>query len=427
VGIKTQAGHREPSTAQESAQLRRALTGDGVRALFQPVVRLDSAEVVAYEALVRGPVGSSLERPDRLFAAARREDLLAELDWACRAAAWRAVEAAGLPRGRTVLVNVEPETLGRGTPPWAEDLMTKAGSHLRLFVEITERALALRPAELLAAVERLRGRGWGIALDDVGADHRSLALMPFLRPDVIKLDLRLVQANPDPAIAGIVTAVNAESERSGAVVLAEGIENEEHLTTARSLGATLGQGWYFGRPENLPVGEPAPAGIPTLTEPAPRGAGSSPCQIVASARRLRPATKPLLHAISLHLERQAATLGGEVVVIGAFEHARYFTGRSASRYARLAEQAALVVALGRDLPAEPVAGVRGANLRADDPVSGEWDVVVVSPHFAAALVARDLGDDGPESERRFDHAVTYDRDLVMDVARDLMHRVEPLR
>ena len=56
-----------------------------------------------------------------------------------------------------------------------------------------------RPAELLAAVERLRARGWGVALDDVGADHRSLALMPFVRPDVIKLDLRLVQANSDAA------------------------------------------------------------------------------------------------------------------------------------------------------------------------------------------------------------------------------------
>jgi DICT domain-containing protein len=70
--------------------------------------------------------------------------------------------------------------------------------------------------------------------------------------------------------------------------------------------------------------------------------------------------------------------------------------------------------------------VRGADLDPDDPVAGEWDVVVVSPHFAAALVARDLGDQGPDLERRFDYAVTYDRALVVDVARDLMRRVKPL-
>ena len=48
------------------------------------------------------------------------------------------------------------------------------------------------------------------------------------------------------------------------------------------------------------------------------------------------------------------TLGGEAVIIGAFEHARFFAGRSADRYARLAEQAAFVVALGQGLSAEPV-------------------------------------------------------------------------
>ncbi len=72
--------------------------------------------------------------------------------------------------------------------------------------------------------------------------------MPLLRPDVIKLDLRLVQRQPDAEIAEIVNAVNTQAERTGAIVLAEGIETDEHLATARALGATLGQGWLFGRP-----------------------------------------------------------------------------------------------------------------------------------------------------------------------------------
>ena len=76
----------------------------------------------------------------------------------------------------------------------------------------------------------------------------SLAFLPLLRPDVVKLDLRLVQERPGPAIAEIMNAVNAHAERTGAVVLAEGIETEEHLVMARALGATLGQGWLFGRP-----------------------------------------------------------------------------------------------------------------------------------------------------------------------------------
>jgi len=101
-------------------------------------------------------------------------------------------------------------------------------------VELTERALAARPAELLQAVARTRERGWGIALDDVGAVPESLALLPMLRPDVIKLDLRLVQQRASADIAAVMNAVNAEAGRSGTVVLAEGLETEAHVQPASS-------------------------------------------------------------------------------------------------------------------------------------------------------------------------------------------------
>jgi DICT domain-containing protein len=74
---------------------------------------------------------------------------------------------------------------------------------------------------------------------------------------------------------------------------------------------------------------------------------------------------------------------------------------------------------------EPVAGVRGATLDSRDPLRGEWDVIVVGPHFAGALVARDCGDDGPDSQRRFDAVITYDRDLVIEAARSLLLRLTP--
>jgi hypothetical protein len=57
------------------------------------------------------------------------------------------------------------------------------------------------------------------------------------RRDVVTLDLRLVQERPGPAIAEIMNAVNAYAESTGAVVLAEGIEDGSHLTMARALGA----------------------------------------------------------------------------------------------------------------------------------------------------------------------------------------------
>jgi hypothetical protein len=50
-------------------------------------------------------------------------------------------------------------------------------------------------------------------------------------------------------------------------------------------------------------------------------------------------------------------------------------------------------------------------------------VIVVGPHFAGALAARDMGDTGPELTRRFEYALTYDRGLVLAAARSLLHRV----
>lgn len=72
-------------------------------------------------------------------------------------------------------------------------------------------------------------------------------------------------------------------------------------------------------------------------------------------------------------------------------------------------------------------GVRGARLAPSDVLAGEWSVVVIGPHFAAALVAQDMGDGGPELERRFRFALTYDRDLVGSAAGPLLERVLPLQ
>ncbi|NYJ07994.1 EAL domain-containing protein [Petropleomorpha daqingensis] len=404
--------------------LAAALAPGGVRSVFQPIVDLDSGAVVAYEALARGPEGP-LERPDALFAAARAAGRLAELDAACRTAAFRGAVGAALVAPLTVFVNVEPAVLD--TAPLAELLAIaeQAPGQLRIVLEITERALAARPAELLRTVERVRSVGWGIAVDDVGAESLSLAFLPLLRPDVVKLDLRLVQERPGPAIAEIMNAVNAHAERTGALVLAEGIETEQHLVTARALGATLGQGWLFGRPAAGPVADRPVAALPLPAPAAEEPDGRSPFACLPPGVPLRRSPKALLIELSKQLEREAARLGETCVVAAAFQEARHFTVATGRRYRELVDRAGFVCALGADLPAEPLPGVRGAALDADDPVLGEWDVVVLGPHFAAALLARDLSDDGPDLERTFEYALTYDRDTVVRAAAALLSRVAP--
>lgn len=394
---------RSAATGTRETSLHHVLSGEALRAVFQPLVELTSGDVVGYEALVRGPADSELERPDALFGRARADGRLGELDWACRAAAVRGALDAGLPRGLRLFVNMEPEALGVPCPDHLLELWSHARD-LDVVVEVTERALTSRPADLLHALEAFRALGWSIALDDVGADSRSLALLALLRPDVVKLDLRLVQARPDERVAEIVTAINAYAERTGAVVLAEGIENEEHLAAAHAVGATHGQGWFFGRPGPF-------AGVAGLRCPHASVRGTSgPRGRHHAVRGRRPgaAGTPWRHLLS------------------AFQTAERFTPTTRARYSHLADRVAFVAALGTGLEGEPAPGVRGATLADDDALKDEWSVVVLAPHFAGALVAVDLGDRGPDDERRFDFALTYDRDLVMDAASSLMRRVQPL-
>jgi EAL domain-containing protein (putative c-di-GMP-specific phosphodiesterase class I) len=76
--------------------------------------------------------------------------------------------------------------------------------------------------------------------DDVGACPASLALLPFVAPDVIKLDQSLTQGALSSATSRVTGAVLAEVERREAVVLVEGIETDDHLQRAHAYGARLG-------------------------------------------------------------------------------------------------------------------------------------------------------------------------------------------
>ena len=187
-----------------------------MRSVFQPIVEIDTGRVVAYEALARGPRGP-LERPDELFAAARAAARLAELDQVCRTAALRGALEQGLTAPLTLFVNVEPEVLdsradGRRCSAWPRPPPAGCGSSWR---SPSGPWPPGRPS-CCAPWSASAPMGWGVAVDDVGAEPMSLAFMPLLRPDVVKLDLRLVQERPGPEVAEIMNAVNAYAERTGA-------------------------------------------------------------------------------------------------------------------------------------------------------------------------------------------------------------------
>jgi EAL domain-containing protein (putative c-di-GMP-specific phosphodiesterase class I) len=401
-----------------------------LRTVYQPIVDLTAGRPVGYEALARGPVGSSLERPEALFAAARAEGILGPFDLACREHALAEALRQGLGSDDLLFLNVESGGLE------SEGVLDRNGedglARTSVVVELTERALTSRPSEVLAAVQWLRERGCRIALDDVGVDQRSLGLMPFVAPEVIKLDRYLTQDRLTSALAArTINAVRAEAERSGAVILAEGIETEAHLRRAEAMGATLGQGWLFGPPGPLDLEadrssldpRSARASLPLPRREASEPDDRTPFERVADQDAVVVGDKRLLLSLSRQLEEEAFAVKGEAVVLATFQDARFFTPRMRGRYERMAANASLVGVLGVGIPSRPGAGIRGAGISPGDRLGGEWDVVVVGPHFAGAFVARDLGDSGADEDRRFEYFMTYDRDRVTAAAGALLGRL----
>jgi len=392
--------------------------------VFQPIVALDTATTVAYEALSRGPVDTPLESPDALFAAARSASRVIELDWTCRCAAFRAAFESGLRAPTRLFVNTEPLAVGAGCPTHLVADWMLAYRELDIVVELTERFLLDAPAELLRVRGTLEELGWELALDDVGAGDAGVALLPVLKPGVVKLDRSLLAATPDRAQRAVLTAVQAYVERSGATMVAEGIEDERGLQRAQALGAHWGQGWLFGRPAPLAV-PPAPPAPVRRGPSATRGsrAREDPFDALASGGSEQPHSTGVVRRglTSVCLAAREADPGALLLVqLGSREL------EPDGLYALLHElrgTCALVVLLtGADVP------VRSQTLRTtvlDDREDSARDgaAVLLGPDRSQAFLARPAAD-GPGAWRT---RSSHDRVLVEQTAQALLSRAAPLR
>ena len=402
----------EPEIPSEANGVLARLGLSDLRPVYQPVVDLRGGRVIGYEALIRGDPSSKLASPAELFAAAREAGVVAEFDAACRAVAVRGFDFDGAGPF-ALFLNAVADTLGD-----AAEVVAPALRHT-IVIEVTEQALVSRPEVLLRALTQFRTQGWGVAIQNVGADSRSLALMSLLYPDVIKLDLRRLQDRSAEDIARIVGAVGAESERRQAVVLVEGIDSEDQLAAARAFGAQLGQGFLLGEPGPLPTPMPEPGRALRLTSSGGDPGGDSPYLRVTNWKRPARGSRELAERTAGLILRQAAALGETAVVLAAYPHEEHLNEAEATELRELAGRLAFVGALGAPDKLTQ-AGIRTGPLPPGDTLRGSWTVVALGPGLAACFVARPVGDG------TYDLATSYDRDLVVESALLIMARLAPL-
>lgn len=221
---------------------------------FQPVVDVLERRTVGYEALVRGVTGESAATVLGLVPEGERY----VFDETCRVVAIEKAAQLGLVgNGADLMINFYPNAVSEGC--LEETLRTAAAVGLplrRMVFEISEMERLRDPEQLKTMLEPYRMAGLRTAIDDFGAGFAGLTLLAAFQPDVVKIDLALVDGIDErPASRAIVRGVKQMCAEMGIVLVAEGVERREQMEVLRDLGICYMQGNLFAPAafEALPV------------------------------------------------------------------------------------------------------------------------------------------------------------------------------
>jgi diguanylate cyclase (GGDEF)-like protein len=237
--------------------LRKAIGSSELYLVYQPIVDLDSGQMVSVEALVRwnhpimGPIS-----PSEFIPIAEESHLIIDigrlvLREACLAMTeWRRTDPGRAPK--YIGVNVSRAELALGSVFLEQTRDTLGNVELPpdcLQLEVTEREVMRDPEVCLELMRKLRGLGIRLAMDDFGTGTSSLGLLRDFPFDTIKIDRSFVQdLIPSRDVLAVTHATIALIENLGMISLAEGVEELAQVAVLQSLGCRYGQGYLFSRP-----------------------------------------------------------------------------------------------------------------------------------------------------------------------------------
>lgn len=237
------------------SDLADAVAQGGLHVAYQPLVSLQTGELIGLEALARWthPVHGSVP-PDRFIPLAERAGLIADLDLfvlntACaQLRCWLDQEPPGA-RPPHLSVNVSPTQLAEsGLPQRVAATLARHGVPADLLVlEVTESALSGTTESVVAVLHDLRALGVRVAIDDFGTGYSSLSHLHRFPVAMLKVDRSFV-ADMHGDGAGLVAVVAQIGQTLGIDTVAEGVEEAAQASVLLELGCTLAQGYLFSRP-----------------------------------------------------------------------------------------------------------------------------------------------------------------------------------
>jgi diguanylate cyclase (GGDEF)-like protein/PAS domain S-box-containing protein len=246
--------HRAVDDLRTGNALHRAIERRELRVHYQPVIDLDSARLVGFEALIRWEHPErGLIPPMEFVPLAEETGLIVPLGvWALEEACTQAVrwhEAAPDDPPLTMSVNLSPRQLAEpALPNDVARVLHATGIHpSALWLEITESTLMRDTESALSVLNALRALGLHLAVDDFGTGYSSLAYLERLPVEALKIDRSFVDGvgvrKDSTAIVGAVVGLARALQLT---TVAEGIETPDQLRRLRAMGCELAQGYLFG-------------------------------------------------------------------------------------------------------------------------------------------------------------------------------------
>jgi EAL domain-containing protein (putative c-di-GMP-specific phosphodiesterase class I)/GGDEF domain-containing protein len=230
--------------------LQRIIIEQQIYSVFQPIVNMETLEIIGYEALTRGPKETEFASPLLLFTFAAECGLSFELDRLCRKKAFKSIR--GLKTDKKIFVNTltmtihDPEFRGIYLKELLEDLKIKPEN---VVFEVSEK-MAIDNYEMFrSAMRDYTDIGIVHASDDIGTGHSDLERIMELNPGFMKIDLSFVKDIDKSYIKQeIVKAMVALANNIGSLVIAEGVETKDEYEKLKELKVTYGQGYLFAKP-----------------------------------------------------------------------------------------------------------------------------------------------------------------------------------
>jgi diguanylate cyclase (GGDEF)-like protein/PAS domain S-box-containing protein len=246
---------------QQETDLRKAVHKNQFQNHYQPIVRLDTASVVGFEALIRwNHPETGMVYPGAFIPTAEENGLIIPITrLTLERACWDLQDwqkTLGNTLELTVSVNISSRHFLQ--PSLLDDLKevldeTGLPPHL-LKLEITETALMDQADESIRMAHRLREFGIRLMIDDFGTGYSSLSYLQRLPIDTLKIDrsfISKIQENPE-SNRNIVEAIVSLAHKLDMHVVAEGIETPEQHAILLDMQCEFGQGFLFSRPMPKP-------------------------------------------------------------------------------------------------------------------------------------------------------------------------------